>query len=273
MSAIKKYFLFFLLLVTSLHLYCQQWEFGRYRFAIEQGSAPMRITFGGSRGLSSYSMLSRVGGIAFDQVATLPATWQGKAIQILYQGKRVDGNRLTIIAGRDTVRPKLPDWIMIPTAQYADSKHTAVVSLFGERTNERQWDIVFHPAFKNTLLGLRLLHADLFLMDPANFRELPKWNGNTVIGRNEKLPDNAATLSSCLTINSLLSTERYQAYVLTDANTPIAFEVKNAALKSSASPYFYFWKSDQLDYAVRIEPLVNRIHEGTSKNLHVLRIF
>jgi hypothetical protein len=77
--------------------------------------------------------------------------------------------------------------MLIPIVNYANSDYNAVVSLFGEKTTEDTYDIVYHPAFENTLLGIRLLQADIIFFDLGETWQLPKLEGQTILGAGETL--------------------------------------------------------------------------------------
>src|SRR5262245_36676330 len=166
------------------------WELGPYRLMAGISSGPLRVPMrAGALGLPAF--LSAVGGIAFKGVAVPGASLAGKQIQIVYDRQAPDGRRLAVGVDKVLTNQSLPDWLLIPIARYADSKTEAAVSLFGPNTDENAFDIVYHESFQNELLGLRLLQADMLLIDPDEMWRLPQQNGKTVLGLGENAPQSA----------------------------------------------------------------------------------
>ena len=91
--------------------------------------------------------------------------------------------------------PFLPDWQLIPIAKYADdNEYNACVSLFGPKPTLSKYDIIYHKAFKNTLLGLRLFQMDILLKDLDSFWDIPQLGGQVILGTGEVRatePDNS----------------------------------------------------------------------------------
>jgi hypothetical protein len=238
--------LLFLTLALSIAVIAQpnSWDLGPYKLLTGPSSPPLRVTMNGGRGLTSFSFVGRVGGIAFEAVAVPNKAVKGKDIKLSYDKSQKDGNRLAISIGGKTYRPSLPDWMLVPISKYADSPYTACVSLFGPRSTRSSYDIVYHPAFQDTLMGLRLLQADMLLIDVGNFWDLPKFNGKIVRGLGEPMPVKPAGLSAALSIRSVFGRTQFQSWVLTDYRVPVSFNVNRDAFMLSGEPYYYFWKPD-----------------------------
>ena len=141
------------------------WTLGRYSFVAAPPSPPLRVNLARTGGLRSVGFLSRVGGIAFSGEMRLDASLVGKRLGLEYTRDRPDGTRLSVTIEGASLQQELADWLLIPIAQYADSEYDACVSLFGPETNDDAYDIVYHDAFENTLLGMRLLQADILFLD------------------------------------------------------------------------------------------------------------
>jgi hypothetical protein len=204
------------------------------------------MTMQGAKGLGSPSFVGSVGGIAFEAVAIPSASLKGKDVKLSYDKSQKDGNRLVISIGGKAYRPSLPDWMLVPISKYADSPYTACVSLFGERTNKSYYDIVYHPAFQNTLMGLRLLHADILLMDVGRFWELPRFNGKVVLGLGESIPGRSNWRSAALEIQSVFRRAEFRSWVMTDYQVPVRFSIDGGAFTLTGEPYYYFWRYDAL---------------------------
>jgi hypothetical protein len=138
-------------------------------------------------------------------------------------------------------RPFIPDWRLKPIALFADSPYTAAVSLFGEGPEqERYFYIQFHDALKDTLLGLRLLQADILLIDPTELWDLPLVGGRKIIGLGEKEPNKTTSLEALQSIKNLIEKEKYQSWVLTDIGDGRIETIGNE-LKIITVPYYHFW--------------------------------
>ena len=193
--------------------------------------------------LASYGFVGSVGGVAFAHVAEPNKNCSPSSVSIDYDASVPDGSRLTVRLDNVRVQAFVPDWMMVPIAKYADSEYNACVSLFGPESTDTQYDIIYHPAFQDTLLGLRLLQADILLFDLSRTWDLPAQDGIKPLGLGEREPTqmNAAAVMS---IQEALAEGTFQSWVLTDADAPTRFEVTDAELRFSGAPYYYFWIAD-----------------------------
>lgn len=245
-TAISKSVLWCLILLQSLVSIAQEpLQIGRKKlYYASFDTAPLKVRIGGMRGLRSFGKLSRVGGVAFEEVASPGYQLRNKTITIFYNNENRDGRRLGVVVSRDTVYANIYDWQLIPIAKYSNSYNTSLVSLFGENGDEYNYEIQYHPAIQNTLLGLRIWQADALLTDTENYWELPSRNGRTILGRGEVKPTTRPSLSINAINSTMYSGEEYQAWVLTDIEQKITFSISNNSLLFSGSPYYYFWASD-----------------------------
>ena len=218
------------------------WKLGPYELLVDRHSRPLQVTMSGARGLRSSAFVGSVGGIAFEAAAGPAPSLKGKDLKLSYDKSQKDGNRLTISIGSQTFHPSLPDWILLPVSKYADSPYTACVSLFGERTTESAYDIVYHPAFQDTLMGLRLLQADILLMDVDKFWDLPRLRGKVILGLGESMPNKRGSQSAALEVRSVFKRQEFQSWILTDYGVPVIFSVNRGAFTLTGQPYYYFWK-------------------------------
>lgn len=219
------------------------WDLGPYQFINGPPSGPL-LSKMGPGSLGSYGFVGKVGGVAFGGVASASRPLASKSVSLVYDSGKADGSRLRVRIGDSVYVQTLPDWLLVPIAKYADSDYNACVSLFGERTNDEFYDIVYHPAFENTLLGLRLLQADILLTDIANMWRLPAFEGKVVLGKGESEPNGLAR-DSANKVMSVLRNVFFQSWVLTDQETPIVFTTPDEGkLHIAGEPYYYFWTSD-----------------------------
>lgn len=256
------------------------WQIGEERFYCYNSPSFLKQSLG-SEGLKSYEYLSKVGGVGFEEVAKLDSNISGKKISISYNPLREDGQRLEVKIEDDRYTMNIPDWQLIPIGKYANSKYTACVTLFGANSfnkgYSRVYNIRYHSAFTNTLLGMRLLQADIFLINPEEFTDLPtKLDGqNYVIGEGEGNPiinpyeinqrkntafqiENLLFYSSIedeyqspLTRDSnLRNLNSYRSWLLTDNKQTIEAKIESDNLILEGEPYYYFWNYDRLNKEV-----------------------
>lgn len=143
------------------------WTIGEIELTTQsKANPPLKVRSAGSSSLNSYNFVGKVGGVSFEQVANPDTEIADKAIQLLYDQNASDGTRLVVEIGATTVHPKIADWLLIPIAHFSNSDYTAATSLFGDGPdNKNFYYIQYHPAFQDTLLGLRLFQADILLMN------------------------------------------------------------------------------------------------------------
>lgn len=225
----------------------ESFSIGKIKFRTDPNdNQVLKVRSSGESSLDSYNFVGKVGGVNFEEIAIPHNTIKNKSIELSYDANALDGQRLVIKIGNQTIRPNIPDWILIPVANFANSEYTAVVSLFGEGPDpERFYYIKFHPAFKNTLIGLRLLQADILLINPQENISLPEKNGQIILGHGEVLPKKNYLINELDKIRNIINKYKYTAWVLTDIEEPTSFSVSNGDLKIKSSPYYYFWRRNE----------------------------
>lgn len=237
----RQFLAFLLLLVCAAStVAAQSWELGRYRMLHGFSSAPLRVSMNATS-LRRVGFLAAVGGVAFEGVAAPDASVHG-SVAVEYDPSQVDGYRLAIQIGSNVYHPYLPDWELVPIARFSDSRYHSVVSLFGPNTDRENFHVVYHPAFENTLAGMRLLQADMLLIDVSEFWQLPKLGGRTVLGEGESAPVGLTSLTAARRVDSLMSRTRVQSWVLTDQGVATVFGVSGDRFFITGSPYYYFWR-------------------------------
>ncbi|MEM8565576.1 MAG: hypothetical protein AAGF85_03900 [Bacteroidota bacterium] len=236
-------------LTQFLPLVGQEWKMGKAALLPGAANTVMRAGSIGSK--YSLSFLGSVGGVDFQKIARPASDFSFESISIAYNPENKNSHRLEVTIDGETYTPYLPDWQLVPIAEYADSKHTGAVSLFGEQGTWLRFHIVYHEAFKDELLGMRLLQADMMLMNPESLWELPSLNGKAIIGVGEmkygdsimaSMKKNAIKIDK-LKKNVIESTSKEPtSWVYTDQANTIEFSVVNNKFSIGGWPYHYFWK-------------------------------
>lgn len=227
------------------------WTIGEIQLiTLPKPNPPLKVRSAGQSSLQSYNFVGKVGGISFEQVAVPDTNIATEPIHLSYDHEAPDGTRLVMKLGSTTVRAPIADWLLIPIARFADSQFTAATSLFGEGPDtEHYYYFQYHPAFQNTLLGLRLLQADIFLMHPSHFRSLPKRNGHVVLGHGEHEPSPRNDINPLIALNRIMGRQSFTSYILTDTDSPSRFFLQDETLQIQSLPHYYFWKRN--DHAIQ----------------------
>jgi len=251
------------------------WEFSHYSMATHAGRASLRSSFSGIAGLRTLSFVGKVGGVNFESEAFLSNKLIDDTVILDYLPENQDGKRLKIYIGNDYLsflrylgsfgeyiyehtgnkifNPTIYDWQLKPISEYANSEYSGVVSLFGEGDNRSKYFYIeYHPAFEDTLLGLRLFQSDIMLIDIEHLSTLPKQDGQLVIEKGEREPVIKSSNIAVQTIKHMIENSDIQSWVLTDIEYDNKYRqgeisiTNNGALNINVYPYYYFWKSEEL---------------------------
>jgi hypothetical protein len=158
----------------------------------------------------------------------------------------------------------LYDWQLAPIARYADSPWPSCLTLTGglndKNLEQKLLDasgiiVNYHPAFENTLLGLRLFHMYNLVMYNHSIL-LPKLGQSYLLGKGEPSLDVEANKKGFISFAGFfqkLNKEMNQiprSFVITDFSGILSFSVQDHVLRINGTPYFFFWRyqSDQPDY-------------------------
>ena len=198
----------------------------------------------------------RVGGVAFAGVAK--GRDEATVVQLRYDNRAPDGERLHVLVRSrdgtttDAVAP-IHDWLLAPIAKFADSQYTACVTLFGEaataedakRVSPDDMIVGYHPAFTNTILGLRLLQADMLLFRPEATHLITE-RGEYVLGRGEEAPTEADVSENRTRFNRVRDwirkqDEQFSSYVITDIGQPVSFHIDGTRLVLDGRPIWKSW--------------------------------
>ncbi|WP_456438566.1 hypothetical protein [Psychroserpens sp.] len=246
-----------LLILCNSYLHSQEYfSFGDNSTKLYAGipSAPIKIR---ATPKFTYRFASKVGGVSFEQTLT-----SSMKISIDYIEDNPDDYRLEVIANGIRYNPNIADWQLIPITKFANTDHVAAVSLFGPNGNEYLFDIVYHEAFQNTLLGLRLLQADMMLLNIDEFHKLPMYeNKYTILGKSEN-NDYKVDEEILAAVSQLMYTLQvemmYDSWIYSDKNQLITTESGFQDLLSGDKPNYYFWKAkikDENSYTNSIDSL------------------
>ncbi|MCZ6801781.1 MAG: hypothetical protein O7F12_14970 [Nitrospirae bacterium] len=223
------------------------WAIGEIQLITQsKANPPLEVRSAGPSSLNSYNFVGKVGGVSFEQVAIPDTELAAKPLVLSYDPAAPDGSRLVVQVGTTTVRSKIADWLLIPIAHFADSDFTAATSLFGDGPDSKNfYYIQYHPAFQNTLLGLRLFQADILLMNARQNRFLPKRNGKVVLGKGENLPIQNNYIDDVMALSQIMAKQQFTSWVLTDTDAPSSFFIQDGEFQVRTVPYYYFWRRNE----------------------------
>lgn len=207
---------------------------------------------------SSPRFFRGTGGVAFSATAEGEA---GQSIEsIKYHFDRPDGKRIvTTIKSKQgelvDVTLDLYDWEFKPIYEFSDSKYGAAMTLFGELENKNDQEelqnegakfLNYHESLSNTLVGLRLMQADLLLINKELAVSLPTVEGQYILGDGEtppKLEKNSLRYEKVYTelLAAKEAGDEYSSYVIGDRNEEIKFSVNGEKLLFTGLPRWTFW--------------------------------
>jgi len=263
-ALLSKKYLPILFILTGLFCssFCMEWE-GKFKYAVVP--APLlKESRAVQDGLHSTKFLEQVGGMIFDQIAAPAEGLKLESLSIHYAPEKEDGKRLDLILNGNKVEVLLYDWQLAPIARYADTPFTSWLSPSGglndtsleKKILEARGMIVnYHPAFENTLLGLRLFHMYCLLLYNHSVL-LPKVQGSYLLGKGEAPPDVEANKKGFINFAGFYKTLNKEmnqvprSVVISDFSRTLSFSVRDNILQISGTPYYFFWRyqSDQPDY-------------------------
>ncbi len=228
-----------------------------------------------AQALGSYTFLANVGGIAFDAVAVGRNGLQ--IVGLAYDQKRPDGERLAVTlrspqGDMTEAVADLHDWQLLPIAIFADSDQFECFTLFGRLADGQQMlSIVaqggrflqYHPAFLDSLMGLRLLQADLLILI-SDACHLPVQDGKLLLGNGETPPaveENRRRLVALHDYQNGLRGGPFRSYVICDVGQEVSYAVEAGKLQLTGTPFWYCWKSkyDDRDRQMAAQDEANRV--------------
>ena len=238
----------------------QALELGALSLAHVPAHPMSSVTF--SRAPSGFAAFARaVGGVAF--IGTAASTDGTSISRLRYDAAAPDGRRLLAEIRRsngvkETVTVEAYDWILVPLARLVATDATGAVTLFGSlKDSDLQEELVreknamianYHPALENTLLGLRLLQADMMPFE-ENATDLFKERGQYILGAGEVAPNDGdlkANRAAFRKVSQWAEQQpfRHTSYITGDVDNKVTFATQGGKLKLTGEPTWYCWRHD-----------------------------
>lgn len=147
--------------------------------------------------------------------------------------------------GGQTYEPQLPEWQLFPIVNFVESPYQVAFSSLGDTVDHRQARLLYHPAFLNTLLGLRIFEADI-LNIPGVLWDLPRdGNGRYLLAKSEEyfVPHKDSVLNLRLYDELCGEGRPFSSFILTDRDAEITFGIEDGRLVFAGHPYYLFTKN------------------------------
>ncbi|MDR2056783.1 MAG: hypothetical protein LBP83_00565 [Dysgonamonadaceae bacterium] len=155
-------------------------------------------------------------------------------------------NEFVVRIGDRELYPDLPDWQLVPIVHFANSSYQGIFTASGD-TKNGDAQLKYHPAFLNTLLGLRLFQAHLLIIIPETLGEIPRdENGNYILAGSEEGLMPPTNLQAYKAIFNELKQNNINinSYILTDKELNLFFDIDGDDVSFSDNPYYYFFKNE-----------------------------
>ena len=239
-------------------LFAQQtMSLGNLQFVLPNASSTMasrsiRMRMAGANLSSLYYHL--VGGIAFTQQA-IP-DFSVNSLDLYYSAAN-NTAYLTINGSRIAIPIELFE--LQPIVNFANSEDDVVMTMYGAQygmiNNVETQDILYHPAFIDNMMGLRLLQVDALTMLSGMNGYFPIFADDTFCltdserTRYSQLSRQYETKGSSYSANAqrvyseiydILEDGSISSYIYTDLNQPIHFSIVNNKVAFDGLPYYQF---------------------------------
>jgi hypothetical protein len=211
-----------------------------------------------------YAFHEGTGGVAFESVAIPSKAIGNSKISLDYES-----DRFTVTVDDQKIYPELPDWQLIPTVTFADSPYQVLFSSLGDTIRNREAQCRYHPAFLNTLAGLRIFEADLLNL-PNLLWDLPKDSeGEYMLAKSEKFytPQMNDVIEQKLYDDLCGDVKPFSSFILTDKNANISFDIKGKHIQFTGHPYYLFTKNESdLEHIDNLKKEVEQTYNDIETN-------
>lgn len=209
----------------------------------------MKMALGSNSSLN----FNLVGGVAFMQQA-IP-DFNVRKMDLYYSS---EDNKAHLKINRKDIIIPLEMFELQPIVNFANSEDEVVVTLYGALygaiNNCESQNILFHPAFIDNLMGLRLLQVDALTMLDGTNGEFPIINNSTICMTTSEIEKYFDIENQLAAKGSNYSDDAYKAfqeiknifhndfisYIYTDLNQPIHFSIVNNSISFVGLPYYEF---------------------------------
>lgn len=200
--------------------------------------------------ITSYYQI--VGGIAFTQQAVPGFDIKSLDLDISEYNQtayvNINGDRMVI---------PLEMYELQPIVNFADSEDNVAMTMYGamygQKNNIFCYDILFHPAFIDNMMGLHLLHVDAMIPLDGTNGQFPtyedawcltdsEYTKYTEINKNLLNEGTSYIENAEMAYQEILSVtgDEFFSYIFTDIEQPISFYIDSGNIVFEGLPYYQF---------------------------------
>jgi hypothetical protein len=221
-----------------IFLFCAQLTYGQSALGLldlyNDASLSLQAkTFTQKANIGDYAFHSKGNSISFQATANPAENLKGKSISLDYTG-----GQFVITIGAQSYYPELPDWQLIPIANFANSPYSVAFTVMEDTTIQCK----YHRAFLDNLLGLRLFQASLLKKPDVMWTVPVDARQNYLLAQSEIgfRPYLDTLIYQTLYDDLTGDKKKFTSYVLTDKDVDIRFDADRNGFKLSGNPYYYF---------------------------------
>jgi hypothetical protein len=94
-------------------------------------------------------------------------------------------------------------------------------------------------------MGLRLLQADMFLMDPVGLRSMPATDGKIILGDGERVSNEAESLAAAQRLDQMMKSCECDSWILNDVGDKSEFSKTQTSWRLDGAPHYFFWHAKE----------------------------
>ena len=201
------------------------------------------------RAMRLRGFVGRIGGVAFGGQAKAADGTDTTGLTLRYDSTANDGARVVVTCGGRTAVVPAADWIAIPAATWSAQDGAELVTAFGHTvapTIRCGHVYNYARALDGTLIGLRLLQADMIGMSAMGYGDLFADGKGYVLGAGETEPSPTDVEHQRELVAAMRAAlPHIQSYVFSDAETSFTFSLGDGGtLEISGSPTYQLLRFD-----------------------------
>jgi len=191
--------------------------------------------------LDDSSILKQTGGGLLTSRAEFVPALARQKWQLHYSKDKPNGARLEITSGDQHLTVDAYDWEIYPLTRFVDSNHNGSINIL---VKEDGFNIDLDGAFINTLLGLRIIQADLITSGFLSQDFLPRLDNRLILGDGEApfLADDKRAGDAAAEFDKIVGTNESVYSVITDAGARfIVAERLGQNIAIVGRPFLFAW--------------------------------
>jgi hypothetical protein len=202
---------------------------------------PNLVVFAGPDPLHDSAKLRQTGGGLFVTKAEPSPSLTGKTIELRYSPSKRDGERVEVIVEGKPFALDAYDWEIKPISSFVNSGHNGSINISFTLS---EFDVTLDEAFVDTLIGLRMIQADLMPRGVTLSQKfLPRIGDKVVLGPGEEtvLAQEATAERAAQTFRARVGAAQAVYTVLTDAGINFGYQQEANKIRLSGQPALFAW--------------------------------